>query len=59
MGKHSEWPRGTEIQKTTLGLPRRLWEAAKTRAMKEKRTLQEVVAEALEEYLRKGRKGGA
>lgn len=47
-----------EIQKTNLGLPRRLWEAAKTRAMKEDRTLQELVAEALEVYLRKAKKGG-
>jgi hypothetical protein len=58
MARKSGWPKGTEIQKTALGLPRRLWEAAKVQAMKENRTLQELIAEALEEYLRKGKKVG-
>src|SRR5712691_11008380 len=29
MARKSDWPKGTEIQKTALGLPRRTWEAAK------------------------------
>ena len=58
MTRKADWPKGLEIQKTNLGLPRRLWEAAKVRAMKENRTMQELVAEALEEYLRNVRKGG-
>ncbi len=58
MTRKAEWPRGTEIQKTNLGLPRRIWEAAKVRAMKENRTMQELVAEALEDYLRKPKRGG-
>jgi hypothetical protein len=58
MTRKSHWPSGATIQKTAIGLPRHLWEAAKTRAMKENRTLQELVAEALENYLRKTRKGG-
>ena len=58
MTRKADWPKGLEIQKTNLGLPRRLWEAAKVSAMKENRTMQELVAEALEEYLRNVRKGG-
>lgn len=57
MTRKSDWPRGTTIQKTAMGLPRRLWEAAKVQAMKEDRTFQELVAEALENYLRKVKKG--
>jgi hypothetical protein len=40
------------IQKTSVGLPRPVWEAAKIRAMREGRTLAEVVAEALSAFLR-------
>ena len=58
MTRKANWPTGTETQKTNLGLPRRLWEAAKVRAMKENRTMQELVAEAIEDYLRKAKKGG-
>jgi hypothetical protein len=58
MTRKAGWPTGTEIQKTNLGLPRRIWEAAKIRAMKENRTMQELVAEAIEDYLRKVKKGG-
>ncbi len=58
MTRRANWPKGTEIQKTNLGLPRRLWEAAKIQAMKENRTLQELVGEAIEQYLRRVRKGG-
>jgi hypothetical protein len=49
--RKSDWPKGVEIQKTALGLPRRLWEEAKIRAMKEGRTSQEFIAEALKEHL--------
>jgi hypothetical protein len=55
--KKSEWPKGTEIQKTNVGLPKRTWEAAKIQAMREGRTLQELIAEAVDVYLRK-KKGG-
>jgi hypothetical protein len=58
MTRKSDWPKGVAIQKTALGLPRRLWEAAKVQAMKENRTLQELIAEALQDYLRKTKKGG-
>jgi hypothetical protein len=56
--KKSEWPKGTEIQKTNVGLPKRTWEAAKIQAMREGRTLQELIAEAVDLYLRKSKKGG-
>ena len=58
MTRKSEWATGTEIQKTAFGLPRRIWEAGKIQAMKENRTFQELVAEAIEDYLRKAKKGG-
>lgn len=58
MPRRSKWSAGTEIHKTNLGIPRRLWEAARIRAMKEDRNLEEIVAEALEAYLRKSGKGG-
>lgn len=58
MTRKADWPKALEIQKTNLGLPRRVWEGAKVQAMKENRTLQELVAEALEDYLRKVKKGG-
>ncbi len=58
MTRKSDWPKGVEIQKTALGLPKKLWEAARIQALKEARTFQELVAEALDNYLRKVRKGG-
>jgi hypothetical protein len=41
-----------KVQKTSIGLPRPVWEAAKIRAMREGRTLAEVVVEALSAFLR-------
>jgi hypothetical protein len=58
MTRPAKWPKGTEVQKTNLGIPRRTWEASKIQAMRENRTLQELVAEALEDYMRKVKKGG-
>jgi hypothetical protein len=40
------------MQKTSISLPRSVWEAAKVRAMRERRTLAELVAEALAAYLK-------
>ena len=59
MGRKSEWPKGTELQKTSLEMPRRLLDAARIRAMEQECTLQELVAEALEDYLRKAKKGAS
>jgi len=56
MGRPSNWPKGTEIERISLGLPAKLLEEAKVRATRERRTLQELVAEALAAFLKK--KGG-
>ena len=57
MTRKSDWPKGIEIQKIGLALPKRLWQTGRMQALKEGRTFQEVIAEALEDYLRK-KKGG-
>ncbi|MDQ6893025.1 MAG: hypothetical protein M3167_10140 [Acidobacteriota bacterium] len=44
--------------KTSMEIPEDLWRAAKIRAMDEKKNFQDIVAEALREYLRKQKKGG-
>ncbi len=54
MTRKSEWPKGAELQTTKVSLPRKTWEKAKIRAIREGRTLQELVAEALAGYLKKG-----
>lgn len=47
------------MSKTTLRLPEKLIERAKIRAIKEKRTLQDIAMDALESYLKNAeRKGG-
>ena len=48
--------KNTELVKTTLRLPKKIFQDAKIRAILEERNLQELVAEALETYLKK--KGG-
>ena len=45
-----------ELIKTTLRLPKKLFQEAKIRAVLEERNLQELVAEGIELYLKK--KGG-
>lgn len=42
-----------ELVKTTLRLPKKIFQDAKIRAVIEERNLQELVAEALETYLKK------
>lgn len=45
--------------KTTLRVPAEVWEAARIRAIQERRTFQEVLADALRLYLKtKPEKGG-
>ena len=58
MTRKSEWPKGAEIQKTAIGLPKKTWQAARLQAFKEGRTFQELVADAIDSYLRKLKKGG-
>jgi hypothetical protein len=48
--------KNTELVKTTLRLPKKIFQDAKIRAILEERNLQELVAEALDSYLKK--KGG-
>lgn len=60
MPRRSDWPKGAgEIQKTALGIPKKVWQAARMQAFKEGRTFQELVAEALEDYLRASRTRGS
>jgi len=44
--------------KTSIEIPEEVWRAAKIRAMDEKRNFQDVVTEALREYLKKSKRGG-
>ena len=45
--------------KTSIEIPEDIWRAAKIRAMDEKKNFQDIVAEALREFLKKPKKGGA
>jgi len=56
--KRSDWGKGVKTIKTSIEIPEEVWRAAKIRAMDEKRNFQDVVAEALREYLKKSKKGG-
>ena len=50
-----------EMVKTTLRLPKQIFQAAKVRAIHEERNLQDILADALEAYLKtkiKKAKGG-
>jgi predicted transcriptional regulator len=44
--------------KTTVEIPEEVWKAAKVLAVEERRSFQEVVTAALEEYLQRRKKGG-
>jgi predicted transcriptional regulator len=46
------------VSKTTIRLPDKLLERAKIHAVKERRTLQDVIADALEAYLKASRESG-
>jgi predicted DNA binding CopG/RHH family protein len=43
-----------DIVRTTIRVPRRLWEAAKHRAIEERLPLQDLVIKALQNYVKKG-----
>jgi hypothetical protein len=56
--KKTDWGRGVmAVKKTSLQLPEAIWKSVKIRAVEEGRNVQELVAEALKDYLRK--KGGS
>ena len=44
--------------KTTVEIPEDLWKGAKMLAVEERRSFQEIVTAALEEYLQRRKKGG-
>lgn len=44
--------------RTSIEIPEDLWTAAKVRAVHEKTNLQDVIAAALREYLKRSKKGG-
>jgi hypothetical protein len=56
--KRSEWGEGVSTVRTSIDIPEDLWTAAKVRAVHDKTNLQDVIAAALREYLKKARKGG-
>lgn len=56
--KKSEWGKGVSTIKTSIQIPEELWTAAKIRAVHDKANLQDVIAAALREYLKRPRKGG-
>jgi len=47
-----------ERAKTSMTLPKKLWTEIRMRALQEGRDAQVIVAQALEDYLRKVKKGG-
>ena len=59
MGRRSKFGKGVTTVKTSMELPEDVWRAAKIRAMDEKKNLQDVVAEALREFLKLSKKGGS
>ncbi len=52
-------PEKKEMIKTSVSFPMDLWREGKKRAIDEGRDFQEVVRDALREYLRRVAKGGA
>jgi hypothetical protein len=59
MPQASVFGKGAKTMKTSIEIPEEVWRAAKIRAMDEHRNLQDVVAEALREFLKKPKKGDA
>ena len=56
--RKTDWGRGViGVKKTSLQLPEGIWKSVKIRAVEEGRNVQELVADALKDYLRK--KGGS
>lgn len=44
--------------KTSIEIPEDVWRAAKIRALDERKNFQDIVAEALREFLKRPKKGG-
>jgi len=58
MGRASLFGEGVRTMKTSIEIPEEVWTAAKIRAVQEKTNLQDVIADALRQYLKLGKKGG-
>ena len=58
MGKASVFGEGVKTVKTSIEIPEDVWRAGKIRAMDDKKNLQDIVTEALREYLKSRKKGG-
>lgn len=56
--RKSRWGEGVSTVKTSIEIPEELWTQAKIRAVHDKTNLQDVIAAALREYLKKAKKGG-
>jgi hypothetical protein len=59
VGRRSDFGKGVRTIKTSIEIPEEVWRAAKIRAMDEKVNFQDIVTEALREFLKRPRKGGA
>ena len=52
--RKTNWGKGAVgVKKTSIQLPDAVWKAVKIRAVEENRNVQELVADALKDYLRK------
>lgn len=53
MGKKSERKSGTNVVKTTIVIEAGLWERLRFQSTKERRPAQDIVADAVSDYLKK------
>ena len=58
MPRASRFGEGVKTVKTSVEIPEDVWRAAKIRAMDEKKNFQDIVAEALKEFLKRSKRGG-
>jgi len=58
MPKASNYGKGVKTTKTSIEIPEQFWRAGKIRAMDEKKNFQDIVTDALREYLKRPKKGG-
>jgi hypothetical protein len=58
MNRPTRFEEGVTTVKTSIEIPEELWRAAKIRAVEQRKNFQDVVAEALREFLKKPKKGG-
>jgi hypothetical protein len=56
--RRSDWGEEVSTVRTSIEIPEDLWTAAKIRAVHDKTNLQDVIAAALRDYLKRPKKGG-